>query len=301
MEPAVNLLTRGNPPAFSFVLRYCLMSATFSELLEARWDKGFSVCVGLDSDLEKLPESVRTNSVRESIVGFNRAIVDATKDLACAYKPNAAFYEAHGDEGWKALRETVQYIQDQAPEVPVILDSKRADIGNTNLGYVEAFFNHLRVDAITVPAYLGQEALLPFLEREEKGIFVLCRTSNPGAAEFQDLEVGGEPLYLVIAQHVASEWNSRNNCGLVVGATYPEELENVRASAKELPILLPGIGAQNGDLKKSVRYGTYGKGRGLIVAVSRAIIFASKDKNFAEAARAKVESYNRDISDALVQ
>lgn len=282
------------------------MPRKFSELLEARWDRGLMLCVGLDSDLEKLPESVRTNSVRESIVGFNRAIVDATKDLVCAYKPNAAFYEAHGDEGLKALRETVQYIQDQAPEVPVILDSKRIDIGNTNLGYVDAFFNHLKVDAVTVPPFLGQEAAAPFLERDDKGVFVLCRTSNPGAREFQDLTIedassgdGGQPLYMVIARHVAQDWNTRGNCALVVGATYPQELRKVRSVAPDLPILLPGVGAQNGDLVQSVKNGTYGNGRGLIVAASRAVIFASKEKDFAQAARHKAEAYNKEIAGAL--
>src|SRR3989344_6605889 len=167
----------------------------FRELLEARWDEGKFLCVGLDSELEKIPESSRKGSNRETIVAFNRVIIDATKDLVCAYKPNSAFYEAHGDEGWSALRETAQYIIEQAPDVPIILDAKRGDIGNTNNGYVDSIFHYLQMDAVTVQPYLGSEALRPFLMRKDKGIFVLCRTSNEGAGELQDLMVEGEPLY----------------------------------------------------------------------------------------------------------
>ncbi|RJQ34276.1 orotidine-5'-phosphate decarboxylase [Candidatus Parcubacteria bacterium] len=273
----------------------------FRELLSAQWRAGRFLCVGLDSDFEKIPETARKNTVADTIVNFNRAIIDATRDLVCAYKPNNAFYEAHGDEGWRALRATVQYINEQAPEVPVILDSKRADIGNTNLGYVDSFFEHLHVDAITVPPYLGKEALEPFLSHKEKGIFVLCRTSNGGAGEFQDLKVGDEPFYKVVAQHVSEEWNTNGNCGLVVGATYPEEMKAIREIAPDLPFLIPGLGAQNGDLKKSVQYGKSASGRGLVLAASRAIIFASSGTHFAEVARQKSEEFNSEIAAALIQ
>ena len=281
----------------------------FRELLEAQWDAGRFLCVGLDSDLEKIPASARQNDVEQTLVAFNRAIIDATKDIVCAYKPNSAFYEAHGDLGWRALRSTIQYILDQAPAVPVILDSKRSDIGNTNRGYVDSFFEHLQADAITLPPLMGREALEPFLAHKEKGFFVLCRTSNAGAGEFQDLKVDGTssglsasaPLYEVIAGHVARQWNDNGNCGLVVGATYPGELAAVRKIAPELPILLPGIGAQNGDLKHSVQAGRDAHGRGLIVAASRAIIFASSGKDFADATRLKAQELNREIAAALVQ
>ncbi len=275
----------------------------FRQLLEKKWDEGKFLCVGLDSDFEKIPEVARPagGGVRETIVGFNRAIVDATKDIVCAYKPNSAFYEAYGDEGWSALRETIQYIHESAPDVPVILDAKRADIGNTNDGYIAAAFDYLGADAITVHPYMGKEALRPFLERREKGIFVLCRTSNEGAGEFQDLRVGENPLYQIVAQHVAEEWNGGQNCGLVVGATYPEELRAVRAIAPDLPILIPGIGAQKGDLEKSVSAGKDARGRGIVVAASRAIIFASGGADFAAAARTKAQDIHGAIGKALLE
>src|SRR3989338_440422 len=229
----------------------------FRELLQARWDEGKFVCVGLDSELGKIPKSVRMNDdVRTTIYGFNASIVSQTKDLVCAYKINIAFYEAHGVEGIEALRGTIVDIHSKAPYVPVILDAKRADIGNTNAGYVQMAFDYLGVDAITVHPYLGQEALQPFLDRADKGIFVLCRTSNPGAGEFQDLKIhtdrviGEVPLYQYVASRVANWWNKNNNCGLVVGATYPDELRQVRRIVGDMPILIPGIGAQGGDLEK---------------------------------------------------
>ena len=195
----------------------------FRELLEAQWEQGKFLCVGLDSEYEKIPEAARQGGVGETIVAFNRAIIDATKDIVCAYKPNSAFYEAHGDEGCKAMRATIQYIREVAPQVPVILDSKRADIGNTNNGYVASAFDHLHADAITVNPYPGREALLPFLERKEKGVIVWCRTSNNGAGEFQDLLIDGEPLYKIVARHVAEKWNENGNCALVVVRTLDDE------------------------------------------------------------------------------
>jgi orotidine-5'-phosphate decarboxylase len=224
------------------------------------------------------------------ILRFNRAIVEATKDLACAYKPNVAFYEAHGKDGLVALRRTIAAVHYLAPEVPVILDAKRGDIGSTNVGYAEAAFEFLQADAITVHPYLGAEALQPFLARAEKGIIVLCRTSNPGAGEFQNLSVnGGEPLYRFVARRVASEWNKSGNCALVVGATYPDELREVRGIVGDMPILIPGIGAQGGDVEKTVSAGKDSRGQGMIINSSRGIIFASKGADFAEAARREVE------------
>ena len=263
----------------------------FNNMLEAQWAKSNFVCVGLDSELEKIPESVRQRgngpgiSIANTIVAFNRAIVEATKDLVCAYKPNSAFYEAHGDEGFAALKRTIMDIHAIAPDVPVILDAKRADIGNTNRGYADAAFDFLQADAVTVHPYLGQEALQPFLDQSDKGIIVLCRTSNPGAGEFQDLSVNGEPLYRFVARRVASEWNKNGNCALVVGATALHELAHVRKIVGDMPILIPGIGAQGGDVEQTVKAGKDSRGKGMIINSSRGIIFASKGADFAQAAR----------------
>lgn len=274
------------------------MIRNFKEILEANWQQKKFLCVGLDPDYEKIPEAARTAGVRETIVSFNRAIIDATKDVACSYKPNAAFYEAHGDEGIAALRETCAYILDTAPDTAIILDAKRADIGNTNLGYVEYAFEYLRADAITLHPYLGAEALQPFLEKKEKGLFILCRTSNPGAKEFQDLDVGGDPLYMHVARSVANDWNKNNNCGLVVGATYPEEIARVRKVAPGLPFLIPGVGSQGGDLKLSVEAAKESEG-GFVIAVSRAVMYASSDSDFADAARTQALFYDSEIRAAL--
>ncbi len=266
----------------------------FRQMLEAQWSRGNFVCVGLDSDYEKIPEvaEMKLFSIGGKITSFNSAVVNATKDLVCAYKPNTAFYEAYGTEGWVALRQTIEHIHQVAPDVPVILDAKRADIGNTNNGYVQMAFDKLGADAITVHSYLGAEALQPFLARAEKGIFVLCRTSNPGAGEFQDMPVatdwapdGTMPFYQYVAFKVAKDWNKNGNCAVVVGATYPEELRQVRQIVGDMPILIPGIGAQGGDVEKTVSAGKDSRGKGMIINSSRGIIFASKGADFAEAAR----------------
>ncbi|MEI6627321.1 MAG: orotidine-5'-phosphate decarboxylase [bacterium] len=265
-----------------------MANRNFRDLLESQWSKGNFVCVGLDTEFDSIPERVRYASPQNAMCTFNREIVDATKDLVCAYKPNTAFYEAHGSEGISILRETIEYIHQVAPDVPVILDAKRADIGNTNKGYARFAFDLLGADAITVHPYLGAEAMKPFLDRKEKGVIVLCRTSNPGAGEFQDLRIDGEPLcrvYRVVAHNVATKWNANGNCAVVVGATYPEELGEVRAIVGDMPILIPGIGAQGGDVEKTVRAGQDSRGQGMIINSSRGIIFASKLGDFDEAAR----------------
>jgi orotidine-5'-phosphate decarboxylase len=271
----------------------------FRDLLEAKWEQGKFLCVGLDSELEKIPQAARVSGTRETLVNFNRAIIDATKDIAAAYKPNPAFYEAHGDEGCAALRETIQYIFDNAWDVPVILDAKRGDIGNTNEAYAKATFNHLRADALTVTPYLGGEPLQPFFDRANKGVIVLCHTSNPGADEIQALPVGGTPLYQVVAQKAAKDWNGQGNCCVMVGATYPEELQKVRAIVGDMPILIAGVGAQNGDLEKTVRAGKDGRGRGFILNASRSIIFASQGTDFAELARVRAQELHEAIQKAL--
>ena len=269
----------------------------FKELLEDRWSYGHFVCVGLDSEYERIPAVVKNErNVAGTIFAFNQAVIDATKDLVCAYKPNAAFYEACGEPGSHALVFTIAYIHKVAPRVPVILDIKRGDIGKTNKGYVEAAFNHFEADAVTVHPYLGAEALKPFLDQKEKGIIVLCRTSNPGAGEFQDLSVGYEsltnpncthvvPFYQYVARRVAENWNKNGNCAVVVGATYPEELKEVRGIVGDMPILIPGIGAQGGDVEKAVKAGKNSRGQGMIINSSSGIIFASSGADFPEAAR----------------
>jgi orotidine-5'-phosphate decarboxylase len=268
----------------------------FRELLEAKWDEGKFVCVGLDSQIEKIPESIRQEDTRSTIVAFNRAIIDATKDLVCAYKPNTAFYESRGDEGWAALRETIMYIVENTRGVPVILDAKRGDIENSNGQYARAAFDYLQADAITVQPYAGGAALAPFFEHKEKGVFVWCRGSNAGSGEFQDMEINGSPLYKVVARHAAEKWNENGNCGAVVGGTYPKELGEVRAIVGDMPILVPGIGTQEGSLEKTIGNGRTADGKGLIVAASRSIIFASLEADFADVARRKTEELHQAIS-----
>ncbi len=276
---------------------------TFISKLEQQWKRSKFVCVGLDSDYEQLPTGIKAGrTVEEALFHFNREIIDATHDLVCACKPNAAFYEAQGDAGMRALIRTVQYIHERYPGIPVILDAKRADIGSTNLGYVQAAFDVIGVDAITLHPYLGKEALAPFLARKDKGILVLVKTSNPGSGEFQNLPVGEhqEPLYQVVARHVAQTWNANGNCGVVVGATYPEELRKVRALVGDMPVLIPGIGAQGGEVAATIQAGKDSRGQGMIINSARGIIFASNAGDFAQAAKAATERLNAEIANTFV-
>ena len=275
----------------------------FRDLLERRWDAGRFVCVGLDPDWTKLPESIKAEAGRgdddaaraRAVVVFCEEIVEATADFACAFKPNAAFFEALGASGAEALGAVVRHIRTAAPDVPVIYDAKRGDIGNTNLGYAVDAFDRLGADAITVHPYLGREALQPFLDRADKGVIVLVRTSNPGGGEFQDLHVDGEPLYRVVARRVTQSWNRNRNCAVVVGATYPDELRAVRGIVGDMPILIPGIGAQGGEVQATIAAGQDARGRGMIVSASRSILYASAGEGFAEAARAECERLTREI------
>lgn len=257
--------------------------------LEAAFSAGKHVCVGLDADVSRLPATLEPTWAPElRVVAFNEALIEATADVACAFKPNSAFYEALGPAGIEALAGTIAAAKRLAPNVPVILDAKRADIGNTNLGYVRFAFEYLSADAITVHPYLGREALAPFLAAEDKLVFVLARTSNPGAGEFQDLAIDGVPLYRHVARAITGSWNGGGNCGLVVGATYPEELGHVRADVPpEMPILIPGVGAQGGDLNAVVEAHRQAGSSAFLVNASRSIIFASDGEDFAEAARAE--------------
>ena len=269
----------------------------FRDRLEARWDRGRFLCVGLDPEAARLPPHLRAASedAAAATLAFCTAIVRATHAFAAAFKPNAAFFEALGPRGAVVLAELVGRMREIAPAVPVIYDAKRGDIGSTNAGYVADAFENLDADAITVHPYLGREALAPFLDRADKGVIVLCRTSNPGAGEFQDLESGGRPLYEIVAERVTGAWNRNRNCGLVVGATYPDELARVRQIAGDLPILIPGIGAQGGDLGRTVAAGQDARGRGMIISASRGIIYASTGEDFAEAARLEAMRLDRDI------
>ena len=236
------------------------------------------LCVGLDPDPNLIPDKV-------SILEFNKAIIDATSDLVCAYKPNLAFYEALGNEGLDALKQTVKHIP---ADIPAIGDAKRGDIGNTAKAYARAIFDNFNFDAATVSPYLGFDSIEPFIQYRDKGVFILCRTSNAGAVEFQALrlEEQGECQFLfqIVAQK-ASQWNTHGNIGLVVGATYPEELRLIRQSHPDMPLLIPGIGAQGGDIDLTVRYGVDDKGEKAIINSSRQIIYASREKDFAQAAR----------------
>ena len=264
------------------------------------------LCVGLDSDIAVLERSSFYGDLSRSPLGvqaaFNVAIIDATHDIVAAYKPNSAFYEARGANGISELRETIAYIRSVSPATPIILDAKRADIGNTNLGYVAYAFEYLKADAITVHPYLGMEALEPFLRCDDKGIFVLCRTSNPGAGEFQDVRHPDDrPVYEIVAQAVQEQWAERGNCGLVVGSTYTDELAEVRRLAPTVPILVPGVGAQGGDLVQSVKVGATVGGGGLFLNASRSVLFGADSTLFAEAARAEAMQLDDAIRRAVVR
>lgn len=240
------------------------------------------LCVGLDPDPQRVPT--------KDVAAFLKTIVEATNDLVCAYKPNVAFYEQYGEAGFAALRAVLEAIPEH---IPVIGDAKRGDIGNTMRAYARALFDEIGFDAVTVNPYLGGDALEPFLERAGRGVFIVCRTSNPGARELQDLDVlidgAARPLYEAVAQR-ASAWNTRGNVGLVVGATYPEEMRRLRSLCPELPILVPGVGAQEGALEAAVEAGLDAGRAGIIVNASRAVLYASAGPDFARAARREAQA-----------
>lgn len=248
------------------------------------------LCIGLDPDVTLMP--------KVDLLEFNKAIVDATADLACAYKPNLAFYEALGIDGLKVLQKTIEHIPDH---IPVIGDGKRGDIGNTAKAYAKALFETFGFDAATVSPYLGYDSVEPFLGYGDKGIFILCRTSNTGAADFQSLvDAQGKPLYEAVARK-AKNWDTRGNIGLVVGATYPDELKAIRQLCPEMPLLIPGIGAQGGDLASAVKNGIDARGEKAIIAISRQILYASKGKDFAQAARHNAQGLRDDINKLVGQ
>ncbi len=277
----------------------------FLQKLEASIAKNNSLlCIGLDTDRKKIPKHLNGD-----VFAFNKAVIDATYDIVSSYKLNSAYYEAGGTDGIEMLKKTIQYIQHQYTSISVILDAKRADIGLTSEQYAKAVFDYINTDAVTINPYLGLDSVEPFLKREEKGIILLCRTSNPGAKDFQDLQVysssdppapyrsgtgpaGGEsrrtiPLYMKVAEKII-EWGKKyKNCLMVIGATYPNEMKRIRELTPDMFFLVPGIGAQGGDLEKTLQAGLRNDKSGLIIHSSRTIIYASTDTDFAEKAREK--------------
>ena len=265
----------------------------FIEQLQAVWDSNNSlVCVGLDPEIERFPAQVLDQP--SPIFQFNKAIIDATADLVCAYKPQFAHYAAY--EAEDQLERTIDYIQTTYPGIPVILDSKRGDVGNTAERYAIEAFERYHADAVTVNPYLGGDSLEPFLKHEDKGVIILCRTSNPGAGDLQDLEIGGRRLFHTVAELAARRWNTRGNCMLVVGATYPRELAEVREIVGGMPFLVPGVGAQGGDVAQAVQSGQSAAGAGLVISSSRSILYASSGENFASAAREATEKLRDQIN-----
>ncbi|HTA65237.1 MAG TPA: orotidine-5'-phosphate decarboxylase [Xanthomonadaceae bacterium] len=260
----------------------------FASALKTRWSSANSlVCVGLDPESAKFPAHLRDDP--DAVFAFCRAIVDATADLVCCFKPQIAHFAALGAED--ALQRLIAHIHDTHPDVPVILDAKRGDIGSTAQNYAIEAFDRYGADAVTANPYLGRDSVQPFLDRADKGVVILCRTSNPGASDFQDLDVRSDrgvdrPLYQHVAETVAREWNGNGNCALVVGATWPQQLREVRAIVGEMPLLIPGIGAQGGDVESVLRHGRTPDGTGLIISSSRAILYAGSGEDFADAARA---------------
>ena len=244
------------------------------KLLKASKENRSLLCVGLDPDQSLLPDA-------SGVLEFNRALIEATVDSACAYKPNLAIYESLGGPGLEALEETIRLIRTINPDIPIIGDAKRGDIGNCSRAYAHTLFSHYEFDAVTVNPYMGWDSLEPFLSREEKGIFILCRTSNPGGDDLQELMVvdrkgsPARPLYQVVAE-LANEWNVRNNVGLVVGATRPSEIKRVRETCPDLELLIPGVGPQGGEIAPTVASAIDSNGRGFMINASRQIMNAAR-------------------------
>jgi len=265
---------------------------TFMQALRQRWnDSGSLVCVGLDPEPAKFPTGFAGDDA--GVFEFCRAIVDATAEYACAFKPQIAHFAALEAEG--ALARLIAHIHAKHPGIPVILDAKRGDIGSTAQQYAREAFDRYAADAVTANPYLGRDSVQPFLDRADRGVVILCRTSNPGAGDLQDLVVDGRPLYQHVAEKVARDWNGHGNCALVVGATWPEQLREVRAIIGDMPILVPGVGAQGGDAEAVVRNAASADGTGLLVSSSRAILYASNGDDFADAAARAA----RDLRDTI--
>ena len=255
---------------------------TFTQQLAAAWQKNNSLlCVGLDPDPAKFPAHLKGRD--DAIFEFCKGIVDATADLVCSFKPQIAYFAARRAED--QLEALIEHIHARHPGIPVILDAKRGDIGSTAEQYAVEAFERFKADAVTVNPYMGRDSVEPYLAYPDKGVILLCRTSNAGGSDLQFLDVGGEKLYERVARLAAQEWNTTGQIGLVVGATFPAEIARVRALIGDMPLLVPGIGAQGGDIEATVKAGRTAAGTGLMINSSRAILYAGKDENFAAAAR----------------
>jgi orotidine-5'-phosphate decarboxylase len=247
------------------------------------------VCVGLDSDISQIPNQFLESKTPQ--FEFNQFIIKKTHQDAAAYKLNLAFYEARGAQGLAELKLTLDYLHNQHPDIVTIADAKRGDIGSSNKAYATAIFDHFGFDAVTLNPYLGQEALQVFLDRINKVSIMLCRTSNPGAGEFQNLVANNQPLWQAVATQVSEKWNKNDNCWLVVGATYPAELAQVRKIVGNMTLLVPGVGAQGGDIEKTVKAGLNTQGKGLVINSSRGIIFAENPGKQAQLLRDQINQY----------
>jgi orotidine-5'-phosphate decarboxylase len=256
----------------------------FIDKLNAAWASNDSLlCVGLDPDLARLPAQLQGEP--DGLVRFCTAIIDATADLACAFKPQIAYFAALGAED--QLEAICRYLRETYPQIPLVLDAKRGDIGATAHQYAREAFERYGADAVTVNPYMGFDSVEPYLEWQDRGVIVLCRTSNAGGSDLQFLDCGGQPLYQHVARLVADKWNRNGQCALVVGATFPDELAQVRRLVGDMPLLVPGIGAQGGDIEATVRAGRSAAGTGMMINSSRAILYATPQggEDFAAAAR----------------
>lgn len=265
---------------------------TFNEKLESRQKRVESfLCVGLDPSREKIPQLIL--SKRNPIFEFNKAIIDSTNNFVCSFKPQVAYYNAIGAE--TELEMTIQYIHENYSDIPIILDAKRSDIGSTAEMYAKEAFDRYKVDAVTVNPYLGFDSVKPFTDRKDKGVIILCKTSNPTSKDFQDEMVNGAPLYLAVAKKAQAEWNYNGNILFVVGATFPAQLKEVRTIAPDITFLVPGLGSQGGSVKDVMDNGLRKDGLGVIINSSRAIIHASQNDDFAEKAKEVAESNWKEI------
>lgn len=267
---------------------------SFRAMLEQRWQSADSLlCVGIDPDPSQLPHGVPPNA--DGLLGFCIDIIDATAAHACAFKPQIAHFAAGGHEA--VLEQLIAHVHARHPGIPVILDAKRGDIGSTARHYATEAFDRYRADAVTLNPYMGRDSAEPFLERADRGCIILCHTSNPGAGEFQELAVDGQPLYLHVARAVARDWNVHGNCGLVIGATYPAALAQVRAEVGDMPLLIPGIGAQGGDLQATLAAGLRDDRAGVLINASRSIAHAGNGSDsYAAAARAAAAALRQAIN-----
>ncbi len=264
---------------------------TFINKLQQAWDQNDSLlCVGLDPNWEKIPEHLKEGP--DPIFEFCKQIIDATHDLVCAYKPQIAYFS--GLEAEAQLQKVCDYIRKACPHIPIILDSKRGDIGSTAAMYAKEAYERFNAHAVTVNPYMGQDSAQPFLDYADKGVVLLCRTSNAGAGDIQDLLVDGMPIYEKVAEMIANKWNANGNCCIVVGATWPEQMKRLRNITGDMPFLVPGVGAQGGDVKALVEAGQTRNGKGLMINSSRAVLYADNGNGFAQAAR-DVAMQTRDL------